>query len=61
MDTLSHTAQKVDFGVFGQLSQYGVLGLAALALGYVAWFLIKRNLADKDKMQKELEELRRNK
>lgn len=60
MDTLHHAA-PVDFGVFTQLSNYGALGLAALALGYVAWYFIKRNLAEKDKMQKELDELRRNK
>ena len=58
MDSLSHTA-PVNFGVFEQLTNYGALGLAALALGYVAWYFIKRNLAEKDRMQKELEELRR--
>ena len=60
MDTLHHAAPAY-FGVFTQLSNYGALGLAALALGYVAWYFIKRNLAEKDKMQKELDELRRNK
>jgi hypothetical protein len=33
-----------DFGVFTQLENYGILGLAALALGYVAWVFIKRHL-----------------
>ena len=60
MDTLHHSA-PVDFGVFTQLTNYGALGLAALALGYVAWYFIKRNLAEKDRMQKELDDLRRNK
>jgi hypothetical protein len=41
MDTVS-TAP--DFGVFSQLSEYGLIGLAALALGYVAWVFIKRHL-----------------
>jgi len=37
------------FGVFEQLSDYGPLGLAALALGYVAWIFIQRHLAEKDR------------
>jgi hypothetical protein len=44
-----------DFGVFAQLADYGPLGLAVLALGYVAWMFIKRHLAEKDRLQKELE------
>lgn len=44
-----------DFGVFGQLADYGPLGLAVLALGYVAWIFIKRHLAEKDRLQAELE------
>lgn len=58
MDSLSHSA-PVNFGVFEQLTNYGALGLVVLALGYVAWYFIKRNLAEKDRMQKELDELRR--
>jgi hypothetical protein len=45
-----------DFGVFGQLADYGPLGLAVLALGYVAWLFIKRHLAEKDRLQEELKE-----
>jgi hypothetical protein len=33
-----------DFGPFGQLADYGPLGLIVLALGYVAWMFIKRHL-----------------
>ena len=58
MDSLSHSA-PVNFDVFEQLTNYGALGLVVLALGYVAWYFIKRNLAEKDRMQKELDELRR--
>jgi len=43
-----------DFGVFAQLADYGPLGLAVLALGYVAWMFIKRHLAEKDRLQEEL-------
>jgi hypothetical protein len=53
MDTVS-TAP--DFGVFTQLGDYGPLGLAALALGYVAWIFIKRYLDENKKMKEELTE-----
>jgi hypothetical protein len=43
MDTTQVTTTP-DFGVFGQLGNYGPIGLAALALGYVAWIFIKRHL-----------------
>lgn len=44
-----------DFGVFAQLADYGPLGLAVLALGYVAWIFIKRNMDEKDRLRKEAE------
>lgn len=53
MDTVS-TAP--DFGVFSQLADYGPLGLAALALGYVAWLFIKRYLDENKKLKEEVEE-----
>jgi hypothetical protein len=54
MDTtaVEHTAP--DFGIFNQLGDYGPIGLAALALGYVAWIFIKRHLAEKDRLKEEL-------
>ncbi len=45
-----------DFGVFAQLADYGPLGLAVLALGYVAWMFLKRQWAEKDRLQEELKE-----
>ena len=54
-DTTS-AATSTDFGVFGQLADYGPLGLAVLALGYVAWMFLKRHLAEKDRLQEELKE-----
>ena len=54
-DTTAATTTP-DFGVFGQLADYGPLGLAVLALGYVAWMFIKRHLAEKDRLQEELKE-----
>jgi hypothetical protein len=55
MDTTA-VSTTPDFGVFGQLADYGPLGLAVLALGYVAWLFIKRYLDDNKKMKEELEE-----
>ena len=43
MDTTAVETTAPDFGVFGQLADYGPLGLAVLALGYVAWLFIKRS------------------
>lgn len=43
-----------DFGVFNQLGDYGILGLATLAFGYVAWVFIKRHLAEKDELKEKL-------
>jgi len=48
------TVNAPDFGVFNQLGDYGVLGLATLALGYVAWLFIKRHLAEKDDLKEKL-------
>ena len=45
-----------DFGVFGQLADYGPLGLAVLALGYVAWLFIKRYLDETKQLKEELKE-----
>ena len=59
-DTLStSTGVPKDFGVFNQLADYGALGLAVLALGFVAWFLFKRNLDEQDRMKRKMEELER--
>jgi hypothetical protein len=56
MDTTAVETTAPDFGVFGQLADYGPLGLAVLALGYVAWLFIKRYLDDNKKIKEELEE-----
>lgn len=59
-DTLSTSVGKpADFGVFNQLADYGALGLAVLGLGFVAWFLFKRNLDEQDRMKRKMEELER--
>ena len=56
MDTTAVETTAPDFGVFAQLADYGPLGLAVLALGYVAWLFIKRYLDDNKKMKEGLEE-----
>jgi hypothetical protein len=48
---------EVHFGVFEQLTNYGALGLVVLALGALVWFFIKRNLEEKDRLIKRLEEV----
>jgi hypothetical protein len=54
MDTTSVANGAPDFGVFGQLGNYGPAGLAVLALGYVAWIFITRHLAEKDRLKEEV-------
>jgi hypothetical protein len=61
METTSVATGTPDFGVFAQLGNYGPLGLAALALGYVAWIFIKRHLAEKDRLRNDLPAKKRRK
>ena len=56
MHTTAVETTAPDFGVFAQLADYGPLGLAVLALGYVAWLFIKRYLDENKKMKEELTE-----
>ena len=56
MDTTAVETTAPDFGVFGQLADYGPLGLAVLALGYVAWLFIKRYLDETKQLKEELKQ-----
>jgi hypothetical protein len=56
MDTTAVETTAPDFGVFAQLADYGPLGLAVLALGYVAWLFIKRHLDESKRLKEELAE-----
>jgi hypothetical protein len=56
MDTTAVETAAPDFGVFAQLADYGPLGLAVLALGYVAWLFIKRYLDETKQLKEELKE-----
>ncbi len=55
------TISAPNFGVFEQLADYGPIGLVVLALGYVAWIFIQRNLAEKDRLKQEAAKKRRRK
>jgi hypothetical protein len=58
-DSVSTTTSNAvpHFGVFEQLANYGALGLCVLALGAVCWMFIKRQLDEKDRLQKKLDEM----
>ena len=57
MDTTN--TQNAGLGVYENLVQYGALGIVVIALGFVAWKMWNRTLAEKDKLQKRVEELER--
>lgn len=57
MDTTATTQAVPNFGIFEQLVNYGVLGIAVLAIGALVWFFIKKNLAEKDRLQAKIDEL----
>ncbi len=56
MDTLS-VASGSDLGPYQALVDCGVLGLVVLALGAIGWYMFKKHMAEKDAMQKRIEEL----
>lgn len=49
----------MELGVFEQLSNYGVLGLATLALGASLWFLLKRQLTSEDNLKNKVDVLQK--
>lgn len=57
----THSAPSADFGIFNQLTQYGPLGVAVLALGYAAWYMFKRQMNENDRLQKKVDELEKEK
>lgn len=54
---LSADSTATQFGIFEQLTNYGALGLIVLALGAVAWFMFKKIVAEKDRLQAKVDEL----
>lgn len=44
-------------GIFETLTQYGVLGLAVLGLGYLCWHFLNKLMKSEDDYRTRLEEL----
>ena len=56
MDTTA-VSNVPSFGIFEQLANYGALGIVVIALGAAAWFFIKRNMDEKERLQNKIDEL----
>lgn len=48
-----------DFGVFGILTQYGVLGITTLGLAAAVWYLLKRQLASEERLKEKVDDLQK--
>jgi hypothetical protein len=47
----------MSFGPFEVLTQYGVLGFAVLALGYLCWMFLNRLMQSEDNLKSKVNEL----
>ena len=47
----------MSFGPFEVLTQYGVLGFAVLALGYLCWMFLNRLMQSEDGLKAKVNEL----
>lgn len=47
----------MSFGIFESLAQYGILGFAVLALGYLCWIFLNRLMKSEDYYRARVEEL----
>jgi hypothetical protein len=47
----------MSFGPFEVLTQYGVLGFAVLALGYLCWMFLNKLLKSEEDLKARVEEL----
>jgi hypothetical protein len=47
----------MSFGPFEVLTQYGVLGFAVLALGYLCWMFLNKLLKSEEELKAKVEEL----
>jgi len=47
----------MSFGPFEVLTQYGVLGFAVLALGYLCWMFLNKLLKSEEEYKQRVEEL----
>jgi hypothetical protein len=47
----------MSFGIFDSLTQYGILGFAVLALGYLCWIFLNRLMKSEEEYRQKVEEL----
>lgn len=47
----------MSFGPFEVLTQYGVLGFAVLALGYISWMFLNKLIKSEEEYRARVEEL----
>jgi len=47
----------MSFGPFEVLTQYGVVGIAVLALGYLCWMFLNKLLKSEEELKAKVEEL----
>jgi Tfp pilus assembly protein PilO len=47
----------MDFGIFQSLTDYGVLGFAVLALGYLVWHFLQKLMKSEEEYRNKFEEL----
>ena len=57
MDTTNVGHTNRGLGAYEGLVQYGALGIVVIALGFVVWKMWNKNLEEKDRLQKRVEEL----
>ena len=50
----------MSFGIFDSLAQYGILGFAVLALGYLCWIFLNRLMKSEEDYRQRVEELEAN-
>jgi hypothetical protein len=48
---------QAQFGIFETLTQYGVLGFAVLALGYLVWHFLQKLMKSEEEYRNRVEEL----
>jgi hypothetical protein len=47
----------MSFGIFDTLADYGILGFAVLALGYLCWMFLNRLMKSEDDLKARIKEL----
>lgn len=47
----------MSFGIFDTLADYGILGFAVLALGYLCWMFLNRLMKSEDDLKARVKEL----